>query len=1240
MNSQLLAKAIDIENWADKIDARHILPQLIRKLILATNNNITKIEFRSGEGTQFSGWDGIVNSTEANAFVPEGISGWELGVDKEVKKKIDGIKGDYKKRTDEPNGLTQKETTFIFVTPRRWASKTTCASEKCKEEKWKDVRVYDADDLETWLEQAPAVHYWFSQLIGKMPTGDVEDLESFWQKWSTATRPPITPKLLIASRQRQDTANKIRQWLNSNPSHKIIKSQRDTFDEMIAIFYAALAQFSEQEKDTFVSRCLIVRDKNSWNHLAKSTIPLILIPVFSERDSVLHAISQGHHVLIPVDRCDISSDTLEVPPLDSTDARNALIEMGVSQSIVDRRAFLARRSLSLLRYKLAIEPAILKPKWAVQETNHSILLATVLVGGWYDQNPNDQAILSDLGNRPYAEIREYLTSWVQQPDTFIWLKNDHSQEYWVVVSKEDALLYVAKYLTQAELDKLWSIFMLIFSDYQYSYSHWLKQRLVETLAILVTIKQQFSIFGNLQIEQWVTNLVDWLFSQVKFKRQWSLLSPHLQPLAEAAPNQFLRAIDDLLSDDNLATSLHRDSDLIIALEVLAWSPDYLKRSTLLLARMAALEPGNRNANAPLDRLKKIFIHWFPSTSASLKQRFNAIDQLRKQTPDVSWNLMIELTTENSTSYTTLPRWQENLAPGAKEKKITYEEAFKVVSGIFQRLIKDAGTTGSRWCALIDVVTYMPKSEFEAMIEKLAGIDLSSNDCFQIWEKLRALTTRHQNHQGKEWALPCERIDSLKQVNSRFEPQDIILKNRWLFMEREPELLGIMSYRKVEEISQIDSEPDKIHIIYQKKLAEVRNHVIEDIYRQRGIDSIFQLAKQEGVSPQLIGNSMAESELLRQEEITILNHRSSENDSLSHLANQFFIRRTQLDQTWGDSLRAKPIWQTWTPLQRAEYFWYLPFSESAWQDLSQEEETTKQIYWKHVTDHHLYHFPNKYSEAILQQLLEHKQFGKAIEFIDLKLLHIDQTELSPKIVLEVAKQFSENYPNVGYNYGTELRWELHNVLNFLAKAASSGTIDSEQVIMIQWSCFHQLKIGYYSEYISMFLYEQLLTSPKLFIEILLECFQHPKEDRVTLLLKNWTQLPRNQWIKQTQQLAQKHSEEFQKFCDEQIGKILSHSPKGSDGQFPHESVRELLEDSETSESLKNGFYIQCIHFDGLIQNGQMERLAKRYNNYANALNDEYPETAALLKGIASNYTRFAESITNHDKRLIDKIEDGI
>jgi len=43
-----------------------------------------------------------------------------MGVDRKPKQKAEG---DYAKRTADPGGLATRETTFVFVTPRRWPEK-------------------------------------------------------------------------------------------------------------------------------------------------------------------------------------------------------------------------------------------------------------------------------------------------------------------------------------------------------------------------------------------------------------------------------------------------------------------------------------------------------------------------------------------------------------------------------------------------------------------------------------------------------------------------------------------------------------------------------------------------------------------------------------------------------------------------------------------------------------------------------------------------------------------------------------------------------------------------------------------------------------------------------------------------------------------------------------------------------------------------------------------------------------
>ena len=120
----------------------------------------------SGSSVRLSGWDGRLEVGCGNAWVPSGVSGWEFSCEKRVTRKANE---DYEKRTADPLGLNRATTTFVFVTSRRWNGKMQWEGERREEGKWRDVRAYDADDLVTWLEQAPEVAQWFARAIIRLP---------------------------------------------------------------------------------------------------------------------------------------------------------------------------------------------------------------------------------------------------------------------------------------------------------------------------------------------------------------------------------------------------------------------------------------------------------------------------------------------------------------------------------------------------------------------------------------------------------------------------------------------------------------------------------------------------------------------------------------------------------------------------------------------------------------------------------------------------------------------------------------------------------------------------------------------------------------------------------------------------------------------------------------------------------------------------------------------------------------
>jgi hypothetical protein len=165
-----LITAFDLDQWSDTLAAQTTLPILVRKLILATAP-VSEITTRAGEGAQIPGWDGIVRCDAADAHVPLGISGWELGTSKDPRGKA---QADIRTRAKDPLGLDPETTVFVAVTSRIWRDRDDWREARRKEWKWADVRAYDADDLVTWLERAPSVHHWISEQLG----GDSRDVQT------------------------------------------------------------------------------------------------------------------------------------------------------------------------------------------------------------------------------------------------------------------------------------------------------------------------------------------------------------------------------------------------------------------------------------------------------------------------------------------------------------------------------------------------------------------------------------------------------------------------------------------------------------------------------------------------------------------------------------------------------------------------------------------------------------------------------------------------------------------------------------------------------------------------------------------------------------------------------------------------------------------------------------------------------------------------------------------------------
>jgi hypothetical protein len=148
----LTIKARQIEDWADsQLEARSRLAVFLRKLMLSTGIDLSQVDFPGYDNAQRKGSEGVVDAGTATPWIPEGKSYWEFGTDQKP-----GIKAedDYAARLTSVDPAERTNSIFVFVTPRNWPGKTAWEKRKKEVGDWKAVRVFDASDLEQWLEQS------------------------------------------------------------------------------------------------------------------------------------------------------------------------------------------------------------------------------------------------------------------------------------------------------------------------------------------------------------------------------------------------------------------------------------------------------------------------------------------------------------------------------------------------------------------------------------------------------------------------------------------------------------------------------------------------------------------------------------------------------------------------------------------------------------------------------------------------------------------------------------------------------------------------------------------------------------------------------------------------------------------------------------------------------------------------------------------------------------------------------
>lgn len=1252
-------QANQIEYWFtnNNIHARTQLAVLLRTLVHSIGHDLQKVDFPGNDDAQRAGWDGWIEAGAGTPWIPLGISGWEFGVNSDIKGKADG---DFEKSVKATAKTERDNITFIFVTPRRWSGKTKWIAEMKAKCLWKDVRAYDSSDLEQWMEQSLTAQAWFANQSGGISQG-VKTLDQCWQDWANATDPCLPPYLFDSVKD--VWKDRIKSFLeNKNPKPLVITA--DSVEEALA-FLSQVLSIPEFERDK--DRVLVFNQVGVLPKLIQGATDFIAVAHTREVEKEFGSISKKLKTIVIYPR-NATSEKAEIilEPLGFDAFSKALELMGKTRDDITSLSAATGRSLTVLRRRLSNIPIIRTPEWATNPINVSGLIPFVLIGAWNAQNEADRRVLSLVaGGVEFETLDKRLIELLQINDSPIWSIGGYSG----VISKIDSLFAIAKVITKYDLKHFYDVAKTVLGEDDPSldlpeadrwaasihgkkreFSSSVREGISETLVLLSVhgknlFGERLGFDGEKEAEKLISDLLEPINIRTLEANQNDL------PLyAEAAPNKFLTIIErDLREPEPELLKLLRPANvafgfscprtgLLWALEALAWNISTFPRVVRILAQFSQVEINDNWANKPINSLGAIFRAWMPQTAVNHEIRLKAMCMLLNDYPKVGWIICIEQFGDHGNSigsHSSKPKWRTD-GYGYGEPFKTWGPINAFVGEMVELALTREFYTTEMICDLISRLHALNNDDQNRVweiIKKWSNSAVLDEDIARVRERIR---TNVLSRRGKKKADSEDQVTLNRKAREIYEmlvPKDIVSRYDWLFKQ------AWVDFSADELEGDLDFEARSKHI------EKLRKDALKHIVSEFGVRGIFNLAEK-GFAQYQIGMCAVSNVLDDQqiEDMILLIIQSDQKNSKAESVLCGALLKLTVAE-WEKiylKLRAK------MSEKNALYFLSLsPYRALTWQYVDQLSDEAMADYWDKIVPQYVYDAVDENNESI-RRLLAVKRPRAAFNSV-----HFDLGKIQPFLLIQMLKGVLE---------GSNERSGEYQLDEYYIKEAFKLLVDNQDITLEEKAV---LEFGYLdilgrlhrSETESQIpnLECYIEENPNVYVQAIAWTYRRkdsgddPEEYKITNKPEDWahrgyrllealSNIP-GQRLKTKDAQREKLSEwisTVRKLCTELsrldvgdmcLGKLLSHASVGDDGIWPNEVVRDVIEEI-MSENIADGARTGIYNSRGVhtrSEGGSQEReLADKYRSWADALQFTHPFVANnLLMSIARIYESEAQ-----------------
>jgi hypothetical protein len=1243
----------DIENWAQTALSKTDLPGLISKLVRATTPSNTEVNFPSGSTAFIGGWDGKVICQEKTAYIPDGCSLFEFGTEANPKGKAEK---DYTKRKKDTLGHNPKDCVFIFITPRFWKFKDKWEKEKRAEGFWKDVRVYDSCNLEQWIELSAYATSWFADYLGKAPLDGIDIAEIYWNYWSEFKQIKILPETITSGRHRE--MEFIANFLNAEPDITFVRAASKT--EATAFIIAAAKQFQKAQSDRFFSRAIVVHTEVAYKRVSTNFgSPLILLPTFENKLPMYSAVSNLHHVIVPLGADDdFAKETTKLPTIDRDGQIGALHKSGVPRNDAEKFSRESGRNITILKKLLGFPHN--KTKWLEEEHIREIIPA-LLIGRWNETFEGDIELVENLSGQKYSDYEITLKKWKNLEESPV----IQIGETWRLTSPLDLWTNLSTLLTKQDFQNLEECYGFAFKDgnpiikskeansfaahfnQKRKYSNWAREGLTQSLILVGRLGNNLKVGNYSQPQDWVDKIIADLLYDAN-GGFWISMDRELPLISEASPQSFINAVKNSLSkeepeimtlfneEDGLLHKTSSHTGLLWALENLAWLPEYLRDVSLILLKLARLDPGGNLSNRPINSIAEIYKPWHYQTLASFEDRISILKNVTQIEPKTGWTLLIRLlpSAHGVAHPTHKMRWR--MFDMNTNFNYIYQEIWDTHTEVIEILINLFNNDEKKFAQLINATTTVELSEKNRnrVLDWADDVrdEIEQNE-FTAWETVRTILHRHRSHPDTNWALPESELSRLEELYYKLEPKDVIKKNIWLFNNHMPEFIEGFQY---------DKESENRHQKRQEKINEIRTTAVKNLIEELGLKETLELRKKVK-EHWVLGDAMARINF-NSEDILEICKTLSDESPVNRFIHNFLHRKSYLEGIEWIKLLFKDLQQVgYSDVELSNVLIPLDQTEELWNFLSTLKTEIQDEYWKKVYVH-LYNIADEKKAYGLEKLLEYKRYFSAIDAA-YRFPEVIETSLLMEILRKAGTEESIETPS----------YKGHEIERIFEELDKRDDTDKSKLIQLEW-IYLPLLDSYGSHRSPKNLEEELTSNPEFFIDVLKwlylpkdktlikkerdgisDEFAKSRAKQAYHLLNSWKKIPGmkenhsidkkelRDWIEKVRELA-KEVDRLE-VADMEIGKMLAQYPENIP-EWPNETIFQIIEDIN-SESLKNNyssamFNKRSFTSRGAFDGGNIEReKAEYFGNLAKEHRNKYPNTAQIFHNMSKSYLRDAK-----------------